>query len=239
MDAVMNQNQSYVFFKHSPGDKVAKGALGLSLTPLRSIAVDDDRAAYGVPTYLDTTQSEYPTAQQIPLQRLMVSQDTGGALKGPHRADVFYGQGTVQEWQAGHQSTRANVYWLLPVGTPAEIILPMAEPSPDTLDTPEMFPAISDGIGLEAAPPVTNAPVVVVPGSEPDASTGETSNPEAENTPAVVSPSTPNLAARPVMRERQAIITPPSAFRQAQPVPSSTPVPFGHAHAPVTDISGQ
>lgn len=116
MEEVMNQNQSYVFFKKGPGDKAAKGAIGLSLTPLRSIAIDDDRAAYGVPTYLDTTQSEYKSGRQVPLRRLFVSQDTGGALKGPHRADLFYGQGTVEEWQAGHQNARASTYWLLPVG---------------------------------------------------------------------------------------------------------------------------
>lgn len=153
MDEVMNQNQSYVFFKKGPGDKAAKGALGIPLTPLRSIAVDDDRAAYGVPTYLDTTQSEYKTGSQIPLRRLFVSQDTGGALKGPHRADLFYGQGTMPEWQAGHQNARAQTYWLLPQGPHAQLIEPQSPVAPITI-------------------PLENTPdIVVVPDALPDTTT--------------------------------------------------------------------
>ena len=115
-DEVMNTNPSYVFFKLSPGSEMAKGSIGIPLTPLRSIAVDDDRAAYGVPTYLDTYVTAYGSKKQVPLKRLFVSQDTGGALKGPHRADIFFGRGASEEWQAGHQNARGDVYWLLPVG---------------------------------------------------------------------------------------------------------------------------
>lgn len=129
MNEVMNQNPSYVFFKLAPGDEMAKGALGVPLTPLRSLAVDDDRAAYGVPTWVSTTQSAYLTGQQIPLRRLFISQDTGGALKGPHRGDIFYGRGTVEEWQAGHQNSLADVFWLLPVNPPPELpIIPPVMP---------------------------------------------------------------------------------------------------------------
>ena len=115
-DEVMNTNPSYVFFKLSPGNEMAKGSIGIPLTPLRSIAVDDDRAAYGVPTYLDTYVTAHGSKSQVPLKRLFVSQDTGGALKGPHRADIFFGRGEREEWQAGHQNARGDVYWLLPVG---------------------------------------------------------------------------------------------------------------------------
>lgn len=114
-DEVMNTNPSYIFFKLSRGDEMAKGALGIPLTPLRSVAVDDDRAAYGVPTYIDTFMTEYQSGRQVPLKRLFVSQDTGGALKGPHRGDLFFGRGDSEEWQAGHQNAQGNVYWLLPV----------------------------------------------------------------------------------------------------------------------------
>jgi membrane-bound lytic murein transglycosylase A len=141
MNEVMNQNESYIFFKMGPGDRPAKGALGLPLTPMRSIAVDDDRAAYGVPTYLDTTQSRYRTGEQIPLRRLFISQDTGGALHGPHRADVFYGQGDVEEWQAGHQNSRANVYWLLPLAPPP--------PRTPVLDAPALTPAAGGPVSLD------------------------------------------------------------------------------------------
>ncbi len=113
--SVMDMNPSYVFFKLSPGDEMAKGALGIPLTPLRSVAVDDDRAAYGVPTYIDTQISSYENGRAMPLKRLFVSQDTGGALKGPHRGDLFFGRGEREEWQAGHQNAQGKVYWLLPV----------------------------------------------------------------------------------------------------------------------------
>ena len=161
MDEVMNQNESYVFFKHSPGDKVAKGALGIPLTPLRSIAVDAGRATYGVPTFLDGTQSEYLTGRQIPFQRLMLSQDTGGAIKGPHRADLFYGQGTLAEWQAGHQNSRANVYWLLPLGMPTQLVLPAVPDASMTL--PETGPVVDEMVIDPAMPLDGPAPVVIVP----------------------------------------------------------------------------
>lgn len=114
MQEVMNLNPSYVFFRLGDGDKPAKGALGLRLTALRSLAIDDDRAAYGVPTYVDTSQARFFDGVPVPLQRLFISQDTGGALHGPHRGDIFYGEGEREEWLAGHQNAPANVYWLLP-----------------------------------------------------------------------------------------------------------------------------
>ena len=113
--AIMNLNPSYIYFKLSPGEEYAKGALGISLTPLRSVAVDDDRAAYGVPTYIATTRQNYYSGTTEKLRRLMVSQDTGGALKGPHRGDIFFGRGEEEEWAAGHQNTRGKVFWLLPI----------------------------------------------------------------------------------------------------------------------------
>ena len=151
---VMNTNPSYVFFKLSPGDEMAKGALGLPLTPLRSLAIDDDRAAYGVPTYLDTTITDYHSGSQIPFQRLFVSQDTGGALHSPHRGDIFFGRGTQEEWQAGHQNAQGNVYWLLPVGEgvrlkdgqpmkqdDVELLQPNAAPILTGAPAPEQLPA--------------------------------------------------------------------------------------------------
>lgn len=120
--SVMNLNPSYVFFKMSPGDEMARGALGLPLTPMRSLAVDNDRAAYGVPTYVDSYISEFMTNNQVNLQRLFVSQDTGGALKGPHRGDIFFGRGEHEEWQAGHQNAQGKIYWLLPVAAGVKLV---------------------------------------------------------------------------------------------------------------------
>lgn len=111
---VMNQNASYVFFKRADGRAYAKGALGVPLTPLRSIAVDNARATYGVPTYIVTTRHDYHRGSEQHLARLFVAQDTGGALKGPHRADIFFGRGVAEEWSAGQQNALGDVYWLLP-----------------------------------------------------------------------------------------------------------------------------
>lgn len=119
---VMDMNPSYIFFKLAPGEEYAKGALGLPLTPLRSVAVDDDRAAYGVPTYIDASISAYEDGHSMPLKRLFVSQDTGGALHGPHRGDLFFGRGAREEWQAGHQNALGNVYWLLPVAEGVKLL---------------------------------------------------------------------------------------------------------------------
>lgn len=113
-DAVMNLNPSYVFFTLKTDEATAKGALGISLTPLRSLAIDDDRSTYGLPIYLSTTHPNYYTQADEPLNRLMVSQDTGGALHGPHRGDIFFGIGPEAEWAAGHQNTRGDIFWLLP-----------------------------------------------------------------------------------------------------------------------------
>ncbi len=112
--SIMNQNPSYIFFSLNETEATAKGALGISLTPLRSVAIDDDRASYGVPTYISTTHPNFFTQQEEPLNRLMVSQDTGGALHGPHRLDIFFGIGPDAEWAAGKQNTQGDVYWLLP-----------------------------------------------------------------------------------------------------------------------------
>jgi membrane-bound lytic murein transglycosylase A len=128
-DEIMNMNPSYIFFTLSPGDTMAKGAIGMPLTAGRSLAIDDDRAAYGVPTYVDTTQSDYPGKQQVPLRRLFVSQDTGGALKGPHRGDIFFGRGEMEEWLAGHQNAQGRVYWLLPLPPAPKLSLPDAAPA--------------------------------------------------------------------------------------------------------------
>ncbi len=164
-DEVMNQNPSYVFFKMGPGDKAAKGAIGLPLTPLRSIAVDDDRAAYGVPTFIDTTKMSYATKRETPLRRLFISQDTGGALKSPHRADLFYGQGDEAEWEAGHQKARGKTYWLLPLAEAPKLTAPTASeasPAPEDAAAPRDPSSASDEGTDETATPAGGDPFSVL-----------------------------------------------------------------------------
>jgi membrane-bound lytic murein transglycosylase A len=110
---LLNQNASYVFFKESPVTADGpNGALGVPLTPGRSLAVDPRAAPLGAPVFLATT---FPNATQ-PLNRLMVAQDTGGAIRGAVRADFFWGFGEEAGAQAGRMRQSGRMWVLLPRG---------------------------------------------------------------------------------------------------------------------------
>ena len=109
----LNSNPSYVFFRELPGDLPGPiGALGVPLTAERSIAVDPRVVPLGVPVYLATT---WPNAQD-PLNRLMVAQDTGGAIAGGVRADFFWGFGDSAGSLAGRMRQSGRMWVLLPKG---------------------------------------------------------------------------------------------------------------------------
>lgn len=110
---LLDNNPSYVFFRELPvvGDG-PPGAMGLALTPQRSIAIDPRTTPLGVPVWLATT---YPNSEQ-PLTRLMVAQDTGGAIRGPVRADFYWGSGAEAGAQAGKMSQQGQMWVLLPKG---------------------------------------------------------------------------------------------------------------------------
>ncbi len=111
--AYMNCNPSYVFFKELPGDLSGPiGTLGVSLTAERSIAVDQRVIPLGVPVFLSTT---FP-GTKTPLQRLMLAQDTGGAINGAVRADFFWGFGDKAGEQAGRMKQQGKMWALLPKG---------------------------------------------------------------------------------------------------------------------------
>jgi membrane-bound lytic murein transglycosylase A len=110
---LFNANPSYVFFREEklPDPTVGpKGSLGVPLTPQRSVAIDTSQIPAGVPLYLSTTQP----ASDIPLQRLVMAQDTGGAIKGAIRVDFFFGFGTEAAENAGRMKQRGEVWVLLP-----------------------------------------------------------------------------------------------------------------------------
>jgi membrane-bound lytic murein transglycosylase A len=116
-DELFNVNPSYIFFKEErlPNPSVGpKGALGVALTPGRSVAVDPQFIPLGAPVFLATTEA----GSTAPMQRLMLAQDTGGAIKGAVRADFFYGFGTAAAHQAGLMKQRGNVWVLLPKASP-------------------------------------------------------------------------------------------------------------------------
>jgi len=110
---LLNINPSYVFFKEeSIGDPNSgpKGAQGVPLTPLRSIAVDPQFIQLGTPVFLSTT---YPS-KNTPLQKLVIAQDTGGAIKGKIRADLFWGFGSKAGAKASKMKQRGMMWLLLP-----------------------------------------------------------------------------------------------------------------------------
>lgn len=111
---VLNSNPSYVFFtlRDTPATGPV-GALNVPLSPERSIAVDPDFIPLGAPVWFDTT---LPNAgANRPYRRLMFAQDTGGAIRGPARADLFFGYGERAETLAGSMRQRGSLYVLLPV----------------------------------------------------------------------------------------------------------------------------
>lgn len=107
---VMNKNESFVFFRVVDGDGPL-GAQGVPLTPGRSMAVDRKFIPYGIPIWLNTTD---PLDAKLPLRRLLVAQDTGSAIKGPVRGDVFWGFGAEAAQRAGVMKSRGQYYLILP-----------------------------------------------------------------------------------------------------------------------------
>ena len=122
-EALMNTNRSYVFFREIPGAKPDEGPLGaqsVALTPGRSLAVDRKFLPLGAPVWLDIG---HPDDKQAPrLRRLMVAQDTGGAIRGPVRGDVFWGWGEAAAARAGAMRDRGGYYILLPLPAAARVM---------------------------------------------------------------------------------------------------------------------
>jgi membrane-bound lytic murein transglycosylase A len=104
--AVMNRNPSYVFFHESA--RGATGSEGVVLTAGRSMAVDPRFIPLGAPLFLDLA----PLEGVGPIRRLVVAQDTGGAIRGAVRGDLFWGAGPDAYDRAGRMRQQGR-YWLL------------------------------------------------------------------------------------------------------------------------------
>ncbi|MEM7195481.1 MAG: MltA domain-containing protein [Pseudomonadota bacterium] len=111
-EELLHKNPSYVFFALSDADRDGpKGSMGIPLTAERSIAIDPKFVELGTLVWLDTT---YPSDDEPPYQRLVVAQDTGGAIRGAVRADLFWGRGDRAELNAGEMKQRGKLFVLLP-----------------------------------------------------------------------------------------------------------------------------
>lgn len=114
-EAVLNSNPSYVFFTlRDPELPGPIGSLSVPLVPERSIAVDPAYIPLGTPVWVDTVLPPRDDGAR-PYRRLVFAQDTGGAVKGAVRADVFFGYGAEAEDLAGRMKQSARLYVLLPV----------------------------------------------------------------------------------------------------------------------------
>lgn len=103
-------NRRYIFFDEISGDGPI-GAQGVALTPERSLAVDTRYVPLGLPLWLDTVR---PGPDPRPLQRIVVAQDTGAAIKGPVRGDFFWGTGDAALEFAGRMKHPGRYFLLLP-----------------------------------------------------------------------------------------------------------------------------
>ena len=111
---VMDANRSYIFFRLIKGVTDGEGpigAQGVALTPGRSLAVDRGKLPLGAPVWLETRD---PLERSRPIRRLMIAQDTGGAIRGAVRGDFFWGTGARAEAAAGEMQEPGTFHILLP-----------------------------------------------------------------------------------------------------------------------------
>ncbi|MFM2129706.1 MAG: hypothetical protein RL477_1252, partial [Pseudomonadota bacterium] len=107
---VMEANAAYVFFRELTGDGPI-GAEGVALTPGRSLAVDRRYLPLGVPVFVAAVD---PEGRLAPHRALMIAQDTGGAIRGAVRGDIFLGAGDAAADRAGRMKLKGRAWLLLP-----------------------------------------------------------------------------------------------------------------------------
>ena len=114
-ESILNANPSYVFFKTETDGPL--GNLNVPLTPGRSIAVDKKIFPPAALVYIQAQKPVVNEAEQIDtwegFGRFVLNQDTGGAITGPGRADIFWGNGSYAEIAAGHLQHRGEMYFFI------------------------------------------------------------------------------------------------------------------------------
>ena len=162
---VRRQNKSYVFFRITDlaTEDEAVGGEGVALMPGRSIAIDRSLHAYGTPFFID---ADLPIAnQKVPtkFERLVIAQDTGSAIVGPARADIYFGAGDEAARIAGRIKNPGEFVMLIPrqldpVEAGEDVPLPMARPSTlggsfSSMDDPTVVDPTVDGVPLPEEKP--------------------------------------------------------------------------------------
>ena len=150
-EALRLKNRSYVFFSETPlkPDDEPLGAQGIPLTPGRSLAVDPSIHVYGTPIWID---AKFPITSDVPqdnFQHLMFAQDTGSAIRGAARADIYFGHGEDIPHIAGRIKQFGKFVMLVPKdvsvqGTaPEKINVPLPRPRPKDI--------VADNVPAQAA----------------------------------------------------------------------------------------
>jgi membrane-bound lytic murein transglycosylase A len=205
---VRRQNRQVVFFRivGFNDDREALGAQGIPLTAGRSIAVDKALHAYGTPFFIEADLPLTSPSGQSPFRRLMIAQDTGSAIVGPARADLFFGAGEEAGQIAGRIQQSGRLAMFVPrelgssIATPS-VPLPRVKPGP-SLASYALRPATPPRANpLPAATPALRsaAPTSAKPSLRPVASPAKSQPPRvADHTlrPAGPQAKTPQVAAR-------------------------------------------
>jgi membrane-bound lytic murein transglycosylase A len=126
--SLMDENASYVFFKEleiaNPNDG-APGSAGVPLTAEASLAVDTRFHGLGAPIWIEAHAPAPDAAKpDVDFRRLLVAQDTGGAIRGPVRGDVYWGAGKTAESVAGRMAHKGKLFVLLPKPVAAKLAKP-------------------------------------------------------------------------------------------------------------------
>jgi membrane-bound lytic murein transglycosylase A len=115
-EEIRRQNRSFVFFRIAglSDDREAVGAQGISLTPGHSVAVDNSLHVYGTPFFIQAGLPLTSEKRSVGFRRLMIAQDTGSAIVGPARADIYWGAGDQAGQFASHIHHPGNFAMLVP-----------------------------------------------------------------------------------------------------------------------------
>jgi membrane-bound lytic murein transglycosylase A len=116
-EEIFNYNERYIFFRLLPDSEGPQGALGVPLTPGRSIATDLTLFPPGALAYLISREPDLDESGRVvgwkPLRRFVLNQDTGAAIKGPGRVDLFFGSGERAGTAAGEMREEGKIFFLL------------------------------------------------------------------------------------------------------------------------------
>jgi membrane-bound lytic murein transglycosylase A len=200
---VRRQNRAYVFFREVPlSDKdEAVGAQGVPLTPGRSIAVDKALHVYGTPFFIAGQLPIESELSKTPFHRLMIAQDTGSAIVGPARADLYFGAGADAGKVSGRLRHNMQFVMLVPKG-----LDPVARgrklPIPDerpSAKIAKLFPQTDPQKDKPAAKPADAPTGTIAKAGSKDAANSAARSPAAKDAaPAAAPTTTPVAQAAPV-----------------------------------------